>query len=680
MKNRWSDHDARRWIKIGRATGLPEDVALRIYTTRILGEDPGLVLHGGGNTSVKTILTDVLGQPTEAICVKGSGWDMARIEAAGLPALRLEPLRALRHVPEMDDVRMMKYLRAALLDPGAVNPSVETLLHAFLPYKFIDHTHANAVLAVANQPEGEKICRDIYGNRLVIVPYVMPGYPLAHVAMRHWEPRPDAEGMILLHHGIFTWGETAREAYEKMIRFVGMAESHIRSQGKKTARHKTKAGSPTAGSVLPVLRGVLASSFGNGNWRRWILEYRDSPSIRAFLASPRLRRLTGSSVVTPEQVIRNKPFPWVAPIPRTDGVAWGDRLRRELLAYRARYDAYFRRHSKKSRNKKTPLDSTPRVVLVPWVGMFGVGRTAAEAKVSADVFENSIRILQDAESVGRFQSIPEREIFEVEYWSLEQAKVAKGPGPSLAGQVAVVTGGGGGIGEATARTLAKAGAHVAVLDLQGKKAATVAGEIGGMGLACDVTRPSEVGSAFEAVVKRWGGVDLVVSNAGAAWQGRIGEVETVLLRKSFELNFFAHQTVAQHAVRIMQRQGTGGCLLFNVSKQAVNPGPDFGPYGLPKASTFFLLRQYAVDYGKDGIRSNGVNADRVRSGLLTAGMIRQRARARGISEGEYMGGNLLGTEVLAEDVAEAFLALALCKKTTGAVLSVDGGNMAAALR
>jgi rhamnose utilization protein RhaD (predicted bifunctional aldolase and dehydrogenase)/NAD(P)-dependent dehydrogenase (short-subunit alcohol dehydrogenase family) len=678
LKNRWSEKVARCWIRRGRLAGLSEDVSLRIYTTRILGEDPELVLHGGGNTSIKTVLPDVLGRETEVICVKGSGWDMARIEAAGLPALRLDSLRELRAVPEMDDVRMMKYLRGALLDPAAVNPSVETLLHAFLPQKFIDHTHANAVLAVANQPDGERICRKIYGNRLVMVPYVMPGYPLAHVAIRHFEAHPEAEGMILLHHGIFTWGDSAREAYDRMIRYVGMAEAFLRKAGRKAFRVSRKDKNPPSAEVAPILRGSLASlSLGD---RRWILDHRDSPEIRSFLASPRLRQLTGASVVTPEQVIRNKPFPLVTSAPGSDLATWAKRLRVEMGTFRKEYQSYFRRNARKSSEKKVMLDPVPRVVLVPGVGLFGAGRTAAEAKVSADVYENSISILQDAERVGRFQSIPEREVFEMEYWSLEQAKVAKGPGPALGGQVAAVTGGGSGIGEATARQLAAAGALVAVLDRNGAGAEKVAREVSGISINCDVTRPAEVAFAFRKVVEKWGGLDLVVSNAGAAWQGKIGEVGDEVLRRSFELNFFAHQTVAQNAVRIMQRQGTGGCLLFNVSKQAVNPGPDFGPYGLPKASTLFLLRQYAVDYGKDGIRSNGVNADRIRTGLLTDKMIRARARARGLSEKDYMGGNLLKKEVHAEDVAQAFLALALAKKTTGAILPVDGGNIAAALR
>jgi len=273
-------------------------------------------------------------------------------------------------------------------------------------------------------------------------------------------------------------------------------------------------------------------------------------------------------------------------------------------------------------------------------------------------------------------------MFDMEYWSLEQAKLGAARELPLAGQVAVVTGAGGTIGAATARAFAAAGAEVALLDLDTAAAADQAKAIGGAALAvaCDVTDAASVPAAFDKVAEAFGGVDIVVSNAGAAWQGRIGEVEEAILRKSFELNFYGHQRVAQAAVKIMLAQGTGGCLLFNVSKQAVNPGANFGPYGLPKAATLFLVRQYALDYGADGIRANAVNADRIRSGILTDEFIAERARARGVSEQDYLAGNLLGREVTADDVAQAFLHQALELKTTGDVTTVDGGNIAAALR
>jgi NAD(P)-dependent dehydrogenase (short-subunit alcohol dehydrogenase family) len=330
------------------------------------------------------------------------------------------------------------------------------------------------------------------------------------------------------------------------------------------------------------------------------------------------------------------------------------------------------------------LDEAPRILLVPGLGLFAAGTSAKAAGIAADLAEANVSVMLEAEALGAYRSISEPELFEIEYWSLEQAKLGQGREPPLARQVAVVTGGAGAIGLATAKALADQGAEVALLDLDGARAAAAARAAGGsgraLGLACDVTDAESVAAAFEAVAEAFGGVDILVSNAGAAWQGRIGEVSEAVLRESFELNFFAHQRLAQAAVAIMRRQKTGGVLLFNTSKQAVNPGPDFGPYGLPKAATLFLSRQYALDHGAEGIRSNAVNADRVQSGLLTEDMIAARATARGLSEADYMRGNLLRREVRAEDVAKAFVDLALSPKTTGAVLTVDGGNIAAALR
>jgi NAD(P)-dependent dehydrogenase (short-subunit alcohol dehydrogenase family) len=328
------------------------------------------------------------------------------------------------------------------------------------------------------------------------------------------------------------------------------------------------------------------------------------------------------------------------------------------------------------------LDPMPRVVLVPGVGLFGLGRSKNDAKIAADLAEAAIATITDAEAVGRFEPLPESDLFDVEYWSLEQAKLGGARELPLAGQVAVITGAAGAIGFATAKAFASAGAEVGLLDVDEAAARVKAKAIGGaaLGLKCDVTDAASVREAFAQIASAFGGVDIAVSNAGAAWQGRIGEIDEAMLRQSFELNFYGHQRVAQAAVKIMRAQGTGGCLLFNVSKQAVNPGPEFGPYGLPKAATLFLVRQYAVDYGAEGIRANAVNADRIRSGLLTEEMIATRSRARGLSEAAYMKGNLLGREVAAEDVAQAFLAQALALKTTADVTTVDGGNIAAALR
>ena len=340
------------------------------------------------------------------------------------------------------------------------------------------------------------------------------------------------------------------------------------------------------------------------------------------------------------------------------------------------------RHNKRTGAGKHALDPLPRVVLVPGLGLFGLGHTKRDAVIAADIAEEWIAVVGDAERIGRFESIAETEMFDCEYWPLEQAKLGTRPTPLLAGNIVAVTGAAGAIGTATARAFAAAGAEVALLDANLAAAREQAKHVGGspLALACDVTDRGSVDTAFRELAAHFGGLDIVVSNAGAAWQGRIGEVDEDILRKSFELNFYGHQRVAQAAVAIMRAQDIGGCLLFNVSKQAINPGPNFGPYGIPKAALLGLMRQYALDYGADGIRANAVNADRVRSGLLTAEMIASRAKARSLSEKDYMSGNLLGREVTPEDVAAAFVHQALALKTTANVTTVDGGNIAAAMR
>jgi rhamnose utilization protein RhaD (predicted bifunctional aldolase and dehydrogenase)/NAD(P)-dependent dehydrogenase (short-subunit alcohol dehydrogenase family) len=681
MKSQWNDSAAGEMVAAYAAKDVAEDIALRVYTTRLLGRDPLLVLHGGGNTSVKTRARDDLGQEHEVIAVKGSGADMADIEPWGLPSVKLEPLRRLRALEALSDEAMVNVQRLNLLDSSAPNPSVETLLHAFLPHKFVDHTHAAAVLSLVDQPDGEALAREVYDGRMGIVPYIAPGFGLAKAAAEVFEQNPQAEGLILHKHGIFTFGETAREAYERMIDMVSLAESRLR-QGRPIVFPARQVASAVAraAEIAPIIRGACALLKDGAEPIRFIADFRTTPEILTYVNGVELASYSQRGVVTPDHIIRTKNKPLVAPPPeqgKLDDFAVA--LREAVATFTAEYDAYFTRENAAVGDTKTKLDASPRVVLVPGVGLFGLGRTAKDASIAADLAENTVKVVTDAEAIGRYEPLPESDLFALEYWSLEQAKLKGAVVKPLTGQIAVVTGAGA-IGAATARALAADGAAVAVLDIDGEAANKAAAAIKGLGLACDVTKPDQVRAAFAAVAERFGGVDILVSNAGAAWQGRIGEVSDALLRQSFELNFFAHQTVAQEAVRIMLRQGTGGVLLFNLSKQAVNPGANFGPYGLPKAATMLLMRQYALDYGADGIRSNGVNADRIRSGLLTDAMIAARSKARGVSEADYMSGNLLHAEVLAEDVAQAFVVLAKARKTTGHIETVDGGNIAAALR
>ena len=686
MKSAWVEAEARALVRGSEAAGLPRDLALRVYTTRLLGRDPKLVLHGGGNTSVKLTLPDLLGVATEAICVKGSGWDMGTIEAAGLPALRLAPLKGLRSRATLSDEIMVRILRANLLDPSSPNPSVETLLHAFIPHKFVDHTHATAVLSLIDQPNSTELCAKVFGDNFALVPYVMPGFALAKKAADIFDAHPHVEGLILDKHGIFTFGADAREAYERMIAAVTRAEDYLAGNRKGTfvCTPLPQSIAPLA-RVAPILRGACALKDERieGAFRRMIFDFRVSPAILNFVNGSDLARYACAGVVTPDHTIRTKNWPLIVPAPdvgKLDNFA--AEARQSAVDFIARYRAYFARHNARCGGDKKSLDPLPRVVLVPGLGLVGLGRSKKEAKIVADLMETAVETITDAEAIGRYTPIGEDDMFDMEYWSLEQAKlgtVREGP---LAGQIAIVTGAGAAIGAATAKAFAAAGAEVALLDRDDKAAIARANEIGGtaLPLGCDVTDPDSVTRAFDQVVETFGGVDIVVSNAGAAWQGPIGEVDEAILRESFELNFFGHQRVAQKALQIMRAQGTGGCLLFNASKQAVNPGPNFGPYGLPKAATLLLVRQYALEYGHEGIRANAVNADRIRSGLLTDDFIKQRAKARGVSEEDYMRGNLLRREVTAEDVAQAFLDQALALKTTADVTTVDGGNIAAALR
>jgi rhamnose utilization protein RhaD (predicted bifunctional aldolase and dehydrogenase)/NAD(P)-dependent dehydrogenase (short-subunit alcohol dehydrogenase family) len=681
MKSQWNDRTAQEMVEAYAAKGVAADIALRVYTTRLLGRDPLLVLHGGGNTSVKTQASDDLGEMHDVIAVKGSGADMADIEPWGLPAVKLEPLRRLRALAALSDEAMVNVQRLNLLDSAAPNPSVETLLHAFLPHKFVDHTHAASVLALVDQSDGEARAREVYDGRMGIVPYIAPGFGLAKQAAEVFETKPDVVGLILHKHGIFTFGENAREAYERMIEMVSLAESRLR-QGRPIVfpARPLAAATAAAAEIAPIIRGAAAIRHDGAEPTRFVAEFRTAPEILAYVNGADLDSYSQRGVVTPDHIIRTKNRPLVVPPPESGKLdEFANAVRQAVTKFVAEYDAYFARENAAAGNTKTKLDGSPRVVLVPGVGLFGLGRTAKDAAIAADLAENTVKVVTDAEAIGRYEPLPESDLFALEYWSLEQAKLKGAVVKPLTGQVAFVTGAGA-IGAAAAKALAADGAAVAILDIDGEVARKAAAAVKGFGLQCDVTKPEQVRAAFAAVCERFGGVDIVVSNAGAAWQGRIGEVSDELLRKSFELNFFAHQTVAQEAVRIMLKQGTGGVLLFNLSKQAVNPGANFGPYGLPKAAAMLLMRQYALDYGQDGIRSNGVNADRIRSGLLTDAMIAARSKARGISETEYMSGNLLHAEVTADDVAQAFLALAKARKTTGHVKTVDGGNIAAALR
>ena len=682
MKSRWSDAELKSVLQDAERNGQNLDLATRVYTTRLLGSDPELVLHGGGNTSVKTTMQTMDGTQVNAICVKGSGWDMGTIEAPGLPALEMAPLRALADLDAMTDIEMVREQRRLLLDPSSPNPSVEAILHALIPAKHVDHTHANAIVSITNQPSGAALTSELFPDS-IIVPYVMPGFILAKECKRYLEENPHATSMILLKHGIFTWSDDAREAYEEMIALVDRAEARI-AKGNDTPFEPSALPANLAApdQIAPLLRGSLAQrGEPEGMSKRLVLVHRSNDKILRFCQAGNLPSLVSRGNATPEHVIHIKRTGVALPAPKAEDLAeFALAVKDAVTKYTTDYEAYFERNNTRAGGGLTMLDPAPRVFYVPGLGVFAAGKNLKAANVAADVAEATIDVITNAEGIDAFEPLSEEDLFDLEYWSLEQIKLAKVAEQPLSRRVAVVTGAAGGLGFGIAKALKAEGAEVAMIDISAENLAESASQLGGLAVPCDVTNEAAVQDAVAKVVQAFGGIDILISNAGAAFQGAMLDVKTADFRKAFDLNFWSHHYMASAVVKVMETQGTGGSLVFNISKQSVNPGPDFGPYGTSKAALMALMKQYAVEHGASGITSNGVNADRIRSGLLTDDFVEERSKARDVTPSDYMRGNLLKREVLAQDVAEAFLHLAKARTTTGAVVTVDGGNVAAMMR
>ena len=677
MRNDWSEIEAKKYINKYKKLGHSRDMALRVYTTRLLGRNSELVLHGGGNTSVKTEIKDIDGKKYKVLCVKGSGWDMAEIEPEGLPAVKLQPLLALKNKKNLSDEDMVAYQKRNLINIKSPNPSVETFLHAFLPFKFVDHTHSDAIMNVTNRPNGFKFCKKIFGKKVSIVPYVMPGFDLARKINEVYSKQPNINCLILLNHGIFTFADDAKKSYDLMIKYVSDAEKAIKKlRSKKIKQIKKFKTNFRPHEIAPILRGLLSENKD----QKFIINYRSNKNLNYFINGKNVRNYSSKGTATPDHVIRVKPFPLIISPKQNCSIEDFKILAEKAFKdYRKKYVKYFNINKSKVKEKKTMLDTSPRVILVQNVGLFSVGNSLNASKIAGDLTETNARVISSVEETSKYKFIPEKDLFDVEYWSLEQAKIKKAKKP-LEGNVVVITGSAGAIGSATYKLFKSYGAEIVLLDYDLKKIKALQKNVKDLCLHCDVTNKNSIAKAFNKICEIYGGIDILISNAGTAIGGSIAEVDDKILRKSFEENFFSHQNCASEAIRIMKKQNINGCLLFNISKQSVNPGKNFGPYGLPKSALLSLCKQYAVDYGAYGIRSNGVNADRIRSGLLNDNMIKSRAKAREVSTDEYMKGNLLLNEVKADDVAKAFFHLAVSKKTTGAVLTVDGGNIAASLR
>jgi len=677
LKNNWSNSDSKKYIRKYQNLGHSKDLALRVYTTRLLGRNSELVLHGGGNTSVKTSIKDIDGKKYDVLCVKGSGWDMGEIEPEGLPAVKLDPLLSLKKKKYLSDENMVSYQKRNLINIKSPNPSVETFLHAFLPFKYVDHTHANAILNITNRSGGLNLCKKIFGNKVAIVPYVMPGFMLSKKVSEIYLKNPKINCLILMNHGIFTFSNDAKESYSLMIKYVSQAERAIKKlKVKKIKQIKNYSTKFKAYEIAPIIRGFSS----NNNDQKFIVNYRLNKDLKYFMNGKNVRSYSSKGTATPDHVIRVKPFPLIITPKKNSSINdFKITAKKAFDNYRKKYINYFNTNKNKVKGKKVMLDTSPRVVFVQNVGMFSIGKDLNGAKIAGDLTNTNAKVISSVEETSSYKFISEKDLFDVEYWSLEQAKIKKAK-KLLEGNVVVITGSTGAIGFETYKIFKSYGAEVVLLDYNLQRIKDLQSKVKELCIYCDVRNKKSVKKAFDQICEKYGGVDILISNAGTAVSGSIAEVDDKILRQSFEDNFFSHQNCASEAIKIMKKQNTEGCLLFNISKQSVNPGKNFGPYGLPKSALLSLCKQYAVDYGSYGIRSNGVNADRIRSGLMTNKMIKRRAKARQVSTDNYMRGNLLLNEVKTEDVAKAFFHLAISKKTTGAILTVDGGNIAASLR
>ena len=669
MKSLWNDKTAQQYVRDYKKKKINKDLALRIYTTHLLGRNPKLVLHGGGNSSVKSVGKNLYKQNVDLIYVKGSGWDMSNLNEHGMPGLELNPLLETIKLYELNDNDMVNLLRSNLINANAPNPSVETLLHAYLPFKFVDHTHSNAFLSILNQPNSQAIIKKIFGNKLGIVPYIMPGFSLAKECFKVFKKDEKVEGLALINHGIFTFGNTAKQSYERMINFVSDLENYISKNKIKLKTHITKSKINVSDIVLSIRKSF--SSYSN---KRWILKFHNDNDDRSIASTQNLNNLLNKGPVTPDHVIRIKSK--ILFISKNKYLKIDEEIKKYCLSYKK----YFLKNKNFVNNCKI-TDLLPRIIVLEGIGIVSSGKKLKDQKISYDVFKSMASSILDAERIGRFKSIVEKDIFKMEYWPLERAKLDNAKIQSLDGNNVIITGGGGTIGMAIAKKFKQEGANIILIDKKYDKDLLEKNNLHDCFIVnADLTNNQKLKKIVEKIVLNFGGIDILISNAGKAFQGAIEIVDPKIIKKSYDINFLSHQNISQLVVQVMKKQNTGGLILYNLSKQAINPGKNFGPYGLAKSTTLFLMKQYALECGEYNIRVNGINADRIESGLLTKELIHQRATSRGLSKEKYLSHNLLNKQVLADDVAEAFYAQTLLKKTTANIITVDGGNIEASLR
>ena len=650
MKNLWD---------LAEAAKCKSDLELRVYTSRLLGRDDTLVLHGGGNTSVKLREKNVAGDEEEILYVKGSGWDLETIEVNGFAPVRMAPLLKLAQLETLSDPQMVNELAANVTREGAPAPSVETILHAVIPDKFVDHTHADALLAITNTDDGEARVREIYGDAVLIVPYVMPGFELARACAKKIEAemKPSTIGMVLLKHGLFSFGASAEESYARMISLVERAEDYLKKRGAwETAAPKEIGPIGRIGPMLAALRRDVAESAGFPV----VLRASTDPKSLAFARESNIQEISQRGPATPDHILRTKRVPL---------------LGRDVNQYAELYREYFARNAPHAKEPKTMLDPAPRVVLDPEFGLTTVGRSAKETSIARDLYSHTIDVITRAEQLGGYRALSEEELFEFEYWDLEQAKLRRAGKPAMfAGEIACVTGAASGIGRACVEALLKRGAAVVGLDLEKQDSERA----DFLGLKCDVTSEEAIADSLENAVRHFGGLDMLILNAGIFPASTpIESLDAAQWRRVFAVNLDANLTLLRECHPLLKLAPCGGRVVVIGSKNVAAPGPGAAAYSASKAALTQLARVAALEWGADGIRVNTLHPNAVfDTGIWTDDVLKARAASYGMSVEEYKCNNLLKTEVRSADVGE--LAAELCgpvfAKTTGAQIPIDGGN------
>ncbi len=655
MRSLWNDTDA---------ASCQDELALRVYTSRLLGQDKSLVLHGGGNTSVKLVEKNIFGEEEQILYVKGSGWDLETIERAGFTPVRLKPLQKLVSLSALSDLEMVNQLVTHQIRALSPIPSVEAILHAILPYQYVDHTHADAVISITNTKDGESRIREIYGSTVVIIPYVMPGFDLAKLCAERFAAQAERNtlGMVLMNHGIFSFGRSARESYERMIKLVRRAEDYLKRH------HAWKFGLETGvvakGGDVMLAQARMRLDVSRAAGCPVIVSRHGDARSMSFSRRQDVDVISQQGPATPDHVIRTKRLPM---------------LGRNVASYVENYRRYFDDYAGlQPREQKIMLDPAPRVVLDTELGLCTIGRSVREANIVADLYRHTMDIIMRATALGGYHALQAQDIFNVEYWDLEQAKLRKdGKLPQFTGEIALVTGAASGIGKACVESLLARNAAVVALDLDAS-VTSMKKESGFLGLQCNLTSEKEFKRALEQAIEKFGGLDMLVLNAGIFPKSSpIDRLNTEEWHKVMRINLDANLMLMRECHPFLEMAPRGGRVVVMGSKNVSAPGPGVAAYSASKAALNQLARVAALEWGKDNIRINSLHPNGVfDTALWTCEVLEARARHYGLTVEEYRKNNVLNVEVTSRDVAE--LAAELCgplfSRTTGAQIPVDGGN------